>query len=189
MFLQKNYRNLSGMIGIVLICLSQLSCTSLPDDIKPVDNFQLDRYLGSWYEVARLNHSFEKGLSHVTAEYALRDDGGVNVINKGYSADKKQWSTAEGKAYFVGDSDIAHLKVSFFGPFYGAYVIFELDASNYQYAFVTSYNRKFLWLLSRTPTVSDDIMQRFKVLTRQYGFDEQAIIYVNHDELEKPPRN
>lgn len=180
MSLIKNYRSL-----IIIICLSQLSCTGLPDDIKPVDNFQLARYLGSWYEISRLNHSFEKGLSNVTADYSLRGDGGVSVVNKGYSADKKQWNTAEGKAYFVDGSDIGHLKVSFFGPFYGAYVIFELDASNYQYAFVTSYNKEFLWLLSRTPTVSDDIMQRFKALTRQYGFDEQAIIYVSHDDVEK----
>lgn len=167
-------------ILIVLSILMISACTGLPKDIKPVNNFELDRYLGTWYEIARLNHSFEEGLSNVSAEYSLREEGGVKVINRGYSVDKKQWSVAEGKAYFVDNKNTGHLKVSFFGPFYGAYVIFELDQDDYQYAFVTSYNKEFLWLLSRTPELSDKVMQRFNEVVELYGFASQEIIYVDH---------
>jgi apolipoprotein D and lipocalin family protein len=87
----------------------------------------LERYLGKWYEIARLDHSFERGLEKVSATYSLRDDGGVRVENRGFSQKKNTWKAAEGKAYFVRDSNEGYLKVSFFGPFYGSYVIFELD--------------------------------------------------------------
>ncbi|MFA0071671.1 lipocalin family protein, partial [Vibrio breoganii] len=111
---------------------------------------------GTWYEVARLDHSFERGLSNISAEYSLRDDGGVKVVNRGYSLEKGEWNEAEGKAYFVEESDQGYLKVSFFGPFYGAYVVFELDKEGYQYAFVSGPDTDYLWLLSRTPEVAPE---------------------------------
>ena len=112
---------------LILLILFASGCTTVPDGIQPVHSFELDRYLGKWYEIARLDHSFERGLSKVTAEYSLRQDGGVRVINSGFSAADQEWREAEGKAYFVATEDQGHLKVSFFGPFYGSYVIFELD--------------------------------------------------------------
>ena len=112
---------------ILSITLLLASCTGMPDNIKPVQSFELQRYLGTWYEIARLDHSFERGLSHVTANYTVREDGGVKVINRGYSKENKEWEDAEGKAYFVDKPDTGYLKVSFFGPFYGSYVIFELE--------------------------------------------------------------
>lgn len=126
-------------------------CLGMPDTVQPVEKFELDRYLGKWYEIARLDHSFERGLEQVTAEYSLRDDGGVSVVNRGYSTEKEEWSEAEGKAYFARSPDEGYLKVSFFGPFYGSYVVFELDQENYQYAFVSGPNHEYLWLLARTP--------------------------------------
>ena len=125
----------------------------MPENVEPVDEFEVDRYLGRWYEIARLDHSFEKGLSQVTATYSPRKDGGIKVINRGYSAEKQQWKEAEGKAYFVGSNDEAYLKVSFFGPFYGSYVVFELDKKDYQYAFSSGPDNDYLWLLARTPNV------------------------------------
>lgn len=125
----------------------------MPENVEPVDEFEVDRYLGRWYEIARLDHSFEKGLSQVTATYSPRKDGGIKVINRGYSAEKQQWKEAEGKAYFVGSNDEAYLKVSFFGPFYGSYVVFELDKKDYQYAFISGPDNDYLWLLARTPNV------------------------------------
>ncbi|MDP1934711.1 MAG: lipocalin family protein, partial [Nitrosomonas sp.] len=123
------------LLGIFLaVCIS--GCVSIPQNIAPVDGFELNKYLGKWYEIARLDHSFERGLDNVTAEYFLRDDGGVKVINKGFSMVENKWRTAEGKAYFVRDPQEGYLKVSFFGPFYGAYIVFELDKENYQYTFV-----------------------------------------------------
>jgi apolipoprotein D and lipocalin family protein len=126
----------------LLICLLT-GCVGIPENVKPVDNFKLERYLGKWYEITRLNHSFEKGLSRVTAEYSLRPDGGVKVTNRGYSAKDNKWKEAVGKAYFVKGLDQGFLKVSFFGPFYGSYVIFALDHENYQYALVSGPDKSY----------------------------------------------
>jgi apolipoprotein D and lipocalin family protein len=155
-----------------------IGCTSLPEGIQPVQNFDLERYLGKWYEVARLDHSFERGLNQVSAEYSMREDGGVEVINRGWDTQKNKWKEAVGKAYFVDSTDTGHLKVSFFGPFYGAYVIFSLDP-DYQYSFVSGPDRDYLWLLARTPTVPTPVMQRFKQQAMQLGFDMSKLIIVN----------
>lgn len=156
-------------------------CTGIPDSVVPVKGFELSRYLGQWYEIARLDHSFERGLEQVTAEYSLREDGGVSVMNRGFSPKKNEWTEAEGKAYFVGESDEGFLKVSFFGPFYGSYIVFELDQDDYQYAFVSGPNTKYLWLLSRTPTVDPDLMTRFTETAAELGFDTDELILVSHE--------
>jgi len=153
------------------------ACTSIPEGVQPVRNFDLHRYLGQWYEVARLDHAFERGLSRISAQYSMRQDGGVEVLNRGWSAKKKVWKKAVGKAYFVGKSDEGYLKVSFFGPFYGAYVIFSLD-SDYQYAFVSGPNKNYLWLLARTPTVPVAVMQKFRQQAKHLGFDMRKLIMV-----------
>lgn len=165
---------------VLLLAATQLSCVRLPDDIMPVSNFDADRYLGQWYEIARLDHSFERGMQQVTATYEPRDDGSIRVLNKGYLVEDKEWKTAEGKAYFVDDEEQGFLKVSFFGPFYGAYVVFKLDQDNYQWAYVTSYNRDYLWLLSRSPAISDQRRQDFLRTAARYGFDTEALIFVQH---------
>lgn len=153
----------------------------MPEGVVPVKNFNVSRYLGKWYEIARLDHSFERGLSNVTAEYELRSDDGINVINRGFLAEENKWKVAEGKAYFVGSRDEGHLKVSFFGPFYGSYIIFDLDQENYQYAFVSSYNTSYLWLLSRTPTVSEDVKERFVEKSKELGFDTNALLFTEQN--------
>ncbi|SDU05009.1 lipocalin family protein [Halopseudomonas salegens] len=163
------------MTGLVLS-----GCVRLPAQVTPVDNFQLERYLGTWYEIARLDHSFERGLSQVTAEYSQRDDGGVRVLNRGYDAAKGEWSEAEGKAYFVEDSDVGFLRVSFFGPFYGAYGIFELD-SDYQYAFVSGPSSDYLWLLARSPEVDEAVIEHFVTRAKALGFAVDELIMVEHD--------
>jgi len=159
-----------------------LGCVSIPEGVQPVDGFDLERYLGTWYEVARLDHRFERGLENVTAEYTLRGDGGVRVVNRGYSKAENEWKEAEGKAYFAGERDRGFLKVSFFGPFYGSYVIFELDREDYGYAFVSGPDRSYLWLLSRTPAVSREVMDRFVRRSRELGFDTDELIFVDHGE-------
>jgi len=157
-----------------------IGCTGMPNGVVPVKNFDESRYLGKWYEIARLDHSFERGLSHVTAEYESRSDGGINVVNRGFSAEKNSWKEATGKAYFVGERNEGHLKVSFFGPFYGSYVVFELDETNYQYAFVSGYDTSYLWLLSRTPTISDDVKKLFVEQSKALGFDTSSLIFTEH---------
>ena len=165
----------------VLVVLS--SCAGLPDGVTPVTNFQIDRYLGQWYEIARLDHKFERGLSRVTATYEENSNGTVRVLNKGYSEKTGEWQEAEGKAKFVGDSNTGHLKVSFFGPFYGSYAVFELDA-DYQYAFIAGNSTKYLWLLSRTPTVDDAVYESFVEQAGTLGFDVDGLIRVDQSEVE-----
>ena len=166
---------------LLLVCWLLLSgCLSFPDGVAPVQTFELDRYLGRWYEVARLDHSFERGLEAVTADYSLRDDGGIRVINSGRDIDSGGIQQAEGKAYFVQDSTIGHLKVSFFGPFYGSYVIFELDQIDYQFAFVAGNSTDYLWLLARTPEVSQDLISQFEKSALELGFDIDKLIFVKH---------
>ncbi|MDA9558030.1 lipocalin family protein [Vibrio sp.] len=164
----------------VFILMMLFGCTGSPKLVEPVSEFNLERYLGTWYEVARLDHSFERGLNHVTATYSRREDGGVRVINRGYSPERKEWKEAEGKAYFIEEEAVGHLKVSFFGPFYGSYIIFELD-EEYQYAFVSGPNTDYLWLLSRTPMIDKSIIQQFKVLAQSKGFDVGQLILVQQD--------
>lgn len=169
-------------VGFVLMIAASLSaCTGLPEKVEPVQNFEADRYLGSWYEIARLDHSFERGMSQVTAEYSLREDGGIKVINRGYSDKTGKWKQAEGKAYFVNDRDQGHLKVSFFGPFYGSYAVFELDQENYQYAFVAGNSTEYLWLLSRTAKIDEEIKQKFISKSRELGFPTENLIFVEQE--------
>ena len=163
-------------ICTVLLC----GCLGMPESVKPVSGFELNSYLGKWYEVARLDHSFESGMSQVTAEYSLRDDGGVSVLNRGYLEAENQWKEAEGKAYFVDSETDGYLKVSFFGPFYGSYVVFELDHKDYSYAFVSGPNTDYLWLLSRTHSVKSEIMEKFLKMSAERGFDMNKLIYVEH---------
>jgi len=151
----------------------------MPDGVQVVTDFELDRYLGTWYEVARLDHSFERGLSNVTATYSLRDDGGVSVINRGFDADSNEWEEAVGKAYFVGDHDIGQLKVSFFGPFYGGYNIIDLDKSAYHYSLVAGPDRDYLWILSRTPKLDQAIMDKLISKARALEFPTDELIMVD----------
>lgn len=166
------------MIALLTLTLLLAGCTGTPDGIEPITGFNKDRYLGTWYEIARLDHSFEEGLSQVTAEYTENDDGSIRVINRGYNAETGEWEEAEGRAVFVGDSDTGHLKVSFFGPFYASYVIFALD-SEYSWAYITGYNRDYLWLMARTPHVSEALLNDFKDTARAKGFDLDELILVD----------
>jgi apolipoprotein D and lipocalin family protein len=164
------------LLGLLLI-----GCYRTPQNVEPVESFDLNRYLGKWYEIARLDHSFERGLEQITAEYSLREDGGVRVLNRGFSAEDNEWREAEGKAYFVGAADRAHLKVSFFGPFYGSYIVFGLDRENYQYAFVSGPSLSYLWLLSRKPRVSEEVMAEFLQQAGALGFATDELIFVDHE--------
>lgn len=163
------------LLGLLAVVLS--GCTGMPEGVTPVTHFDADRYLGTWYEIARLDHSFERGLEQVTAEYQLRDDGGIRVLNRGVDTKNGDHKEAEGKAYFVNSPTEAHLKVSFFGPFYGSYVVFELD-DTYQYAFVAGYNHDYLWLLSRTPTISPELKAQFEEKAKALGFATEQLIWV-----------
>lgn len=162
------------------LALFLTACVGLPEGVQPVENFKLDRYLGTWYEIARLDHRFERGLSRISAEYSLREDGGVRVLNRGYSAEDKEWKEAEGKAYFVDGTDKGYLKVSFFWLFYGSYVVFELDHEQYQYALVSGPDKSYLWILSRTPEMKPDVKDKLIARANALGFDTGKLIFVEH---------
>jgi len=166
----------NSVLFLIVIILN--GCMGMPEKVTPVSGFELDKYLGKWYEVARLDHSFERGLEQVTAEYSLRSDGGVTVVNRGFSSKKNEWREAEGKAYFVGSPNEGYLKVSFFGPFYGSYVIFGLDQEAYQYAFVSGPDLSYLWLLARKPVLEPEVIDRFTKEASRLGFKTEDLIFV-----------
>ncbi|WP_323846017.1 lipocalin family protein [Microbulbifer magnicolonia] len=167
------------MLCALLLCLG--GCTGTPENVEPVQNFQLNRYLGKWYEIARLDHSFERGLSRVTAEYSLNPDGSVRVVNRGFSPEEARWKQAEGRAVFAGSESSGHLKVSFFGPFYASYVIVELDEA-YQYALVTGHNKSYLWILSRTPSLPRSTLNRLVQRAAELGYPTDELILVAQNE-------
>ncbi|HBO37556.1 MAG TPA: lipocalin [Pasteurellaceae bacterium] len=154
---------------------------NMPKTVQPVADFKLSRYLGKWYEVARLDHFFERNMDYVTAEYGLNDDGSVSVLNRGFLSTRGVWKEIKGRAKFVDSEQKGYLKVSFFGPFYGSYIIFNLDKSEqdlYQYAFISGPNTDYLWLLSRTPNVSEAVMEKFVDTAKEKGFNTEKIIWV-----------
>ncbi|MDH4456883.1 MAG: lipocalin family protein [Candidatus Methylopumilus sp.] len=163
---------------LLFLCLVLLACTGDDAKYKAITGFEADKYLGTWYEIARLDHSFERGLDKVYAEYSLREDGGMKEINHGFDTKKQKWNEAVGKAYFVETPDVGRLKVSFFGPFYGAYTIVELDKTSYSYALVTG-GDDYLWILSRTPQMSYIVKQQLIAKAKALGFETDKLIYPN----------
>ena len=161
-----------------LICIALLiltSCTGRPANVFPVTDFSIDNYLGVWYEIARTDNKFERGLINVTATYSAQSDGGMKVVNRGYDQNSGEMREAEGQAYFVGRESDGHLKVSFFGPFFSSYVIFKYVKG--RYAFVSGYSHDYLWLLSREQKVSKNLLNEFLLESQALGFDTSNLIY------------
>jgi apolipoprotein D and lipocalin family protein len=169
------------LTAIVIVCtLLGAGCTGIPQNVTPVSDFDVDRYLGEWYEIARLDHSFERGLEKITAQYSLKPDGGLRVVNRGFDTASGQWREAEGKAWFIDDPQTGRLKVSFFGPFYGAYNIIQLDHKDYQYALVCGPDTSYLWILARAPDLDRAIVEQLVSYAADHGFDTSQLIYVRH---------
>lgn len=167
---------------VMLSAVLSVACSvSPPKDVKVVNNFDSQRYLGTWYEIARLDHRFERGLEQVTANYTPREDGGLQVINRGFNTQKQQWQESTGKAYFIGSPQVAALKVSFFGPFYGGYNVIELD-TDYRYALVCGPNRDYLWILSRTPELDAATRDRLLQTAKNNGFAIDKLIWVKQSQ-------
>lgn len=165
----------------ILVTLLLGGCVALPKGVEPVTGFDLSRYLGTWYEIARLDHSFERGLSRVTAEYSLRDDGGVRVVNRGFSVESGKWKEATGRAYLLSKPEVGRLKVSFFGPFYGGYNVIALDRESYQWALVCGPNRKYLWVLARQSVMDEKILKGLIAEAAESGFAVDKLIRVEHE--------
>ena len=150
---------------------------SVPQGVQPVSGFDASKYMGTWYELARIDHRFEKGLTQVTASYSLNADGSVTVVNRGYDPAKQQWREAQGKARFLGQADEAALKVSFFGPFYGGYNVVSLD-EQYQTALVIGSSTVYMWILSRSKTIPATQRQALLQKAQALGVDLDQVIRV-----------
>ena len=169
----KSLRRLLPLLAALIV-----GCTGIPDGLQPVSGFQLERYFGTWYEIARLDHSFERGLSDVSAVYAPRPDGGVSVLNRGFNPEKNEWKEALGKAVFIDDTQTGSLKVSFFGPFYGGYHIVALDP-DYRWSLVAGPSRDYLWILARDRQLSDTQKTALIKMAAGFGFDTDTLIWVS----------
>ncbi len=173
-------RYITGLLSLLVLLLLG-GCTGIPRGIEPVRDLEPERYLGTWYSIARLDHSFERRLTRVTAQYSAREEGGIRVVNRGYHPGRQEWREVEGVAYFIEEPHIGRLKVSFFGPFYGGYNIIDLDRENYEYALVCGPTRSYLWILARTPSLDAEIIERLVSRANALGFATDELIFVSHD--------
>ena len=156
------------------------SCSlSVPEGIKPVVGFDVNQYLGRWYEIARLDNRFQRGLEQVTATYSLQKDGSIRVENTGWNSKKRQKRTVVGKAKFISDKQVGHLKVSFWGPFYGSYIILYLKA-DYSAAIVCGARRDYCWILARDPKPSSKDLAKYLAIARDNGFATESFIYTSN---------
>jgi len=168
------------MVSLFAALVLLAGCTGRPDGVEPVSPFDIERYKGVWYEIMRLDHSFERGLTNVTATYDLREDGTVGVLNRGFDREKCRWKEANGTAEFQGEKTVASLSVTFFWPFAGGYHVFALDQRNYGYALVAGPSQDYLWILARRPDLPVDIRKALVAKAREQGFPVDDLILVDH---------
>lgn len=172
------------VIGAVLlssVCLFMFNaCSTIPKGANAVKPFDKEKYLGTWYEIARLDFRYERDMKNVTATYSADTDGSIRVVNRGYNYKTNEWKEAVGKAKFVRSSDEAMLKVSFFGPFYSGYNVIAID-DRYTFALVAGKDLDYLWLLSREKTMPEDIKQKFLETAREIGYTTSALIWTQQD--------
>ena len=175
-----NLRQLSTIIAVItFIAISGCKTEKMTIDNSTVKDLDLERYLGKWYEIARYPNSFEKDLVGVTAEYSLRKDGKIKVINSGYKNELGgKFKKAIGKAKVPNPDDPAKLKVSFFWIFYSDYFVMELDEKNYSWAVVGSSSPKYLWILSREPSISKTLLDDIKSRIEKRGYDPSKLLMV-----------
>jgi apolipoprotein D and lipocalin family protein len=168
-------------LGTITLAMMLTGCsTAPPAGLSSVTPFEVNRYLGKWYEIARLDHSFERGLTDVSATYALKSDGSLEVINRGFNTKKNDWKSATGRALFTGSPQQGSLKVSFFGPFYGGYHVLALDQTGYQWALVSGPDREYLWILARTKVLAPAIRDELVAEAKKMGFATDKLIWVEH---------
>lgn len=176
-------KQLIALAGIGVIAGSFLflnACATIPKGVTAVSPFDAKKYLGKWYEIARLDFKFEKNLNNTTAEYSLNDDGSIKVVNSGYDYVKKEWKQAVGNAKFVESPDVAKLKVSFFGPFYAGYNVVALD-KEYKYALIIGKNARYMWILSRETSIPESVKENYLQKAKEIGVKTQELIWVEHN--------
>lgn len=165
-------------MGVIVTGL--FSCATIPKGVVAVKPFYKERYLGLWYEIARLDFKFERNLINTTATYSINENGTIKVDNQGYNTKKEEWSQAIGKAKFVGAENTGMLKVSFFGPFYAGYNIIAID-DEYRYALIAGENIKYLWILSRETNIPPGVKDKYLKLADELGYNTSDLLWVKHD--------
>lgn len=169
--------------SFILIFL--VSCQSIPKGASVVTPFDLSKYLGTWYEIARIDFKFEENLNNTTANYSLNPDGTVKVTNRGFNYVEEEWEEAIGKAKFRDSDEEGALKVSFFGPFYAGYNVIAIEG-DYQYALVAGKDLDYLWILSRETSIPENIKNTFLEKAEEIGYDTSRLIWVEqNEEVEK----
>ncbi len=169
---------MTALAGIALITLR--SCATIPEGAVAVKPFDKNKYLGKWYEIARMDFRFERNLNNVTATYSVNTNGSIKVDNRGFDYIVKEWKQAIGKAKLAGDPDEGKLKVSFFGPFYSGYNVIALD-EEYKYALIAGQNLDYLWLLSRETTMPEDVKQSYLKTAKDLGYDTSVLVWTEHE--------
>ena len=169
------------VVSIFWLAISVTGCTGIPEGMQPVSDFEPHRYMGKWYEIARLDHSFERNLNNVSATYTRKANGEIRVKNRGFDTKTGAWKEIEGNARFLVDETVGSLKVSFFGPFYGGYHIIALDQQHYNYAMVTGPSRSYLWILARNRTLEEPVYQKLVAQADALGFETSRLIRVEHN--------
>jgi len=183
---QRFIRTLSVVLTATTLGLFMTGCsTAPPEGLTSVTPFDVNRYLGKWYEIARLDHSFERGLTDVSATYSLKPDGSLEVINRGFNVSKNEWKSATGRALFTGSQNKGSLKVSFFGPFYGGYHVLALDQTGYQWALVSGPDRDYLWILARDKVLNPAIRDQLVADAKKMGFATDKLIWVEQSKTEQ----
>ena len=173
-------RKLALLIPTFIFIMGFYSCSTLPKGATAIETFDKEKYLGKWYEIARLDFKYERNLNNTTAEYSLNENGAIKVDNNGYNTKEEKWTQSIGIAKFVGDENIGMLKVSFFRPFYGGYNVIAVDPE-YKYALVAGSSLKYLWLLSRDTAMSDEIKSKYLKIAEDIGYTTSDLIWVEHD--------
>ncbi len=168
------------LIASLLGCFILLSCQSIPKGATVVQNFDAQKYTGTWYEIARIDFKQERNLNNTVAQYTLKDNGDIKVVNSGYNYIKEEWKDAVGNAKFRGKASEGALKVSFFGPFYSGYNVFAVD-KEYKYALVGGKNYDYLWILSREKSIPEQMKQKYLKIATDFGYNVSDLIWIEHN--------
>lgn len=165
---------------LAISLLGVFSCRSIPKGANVVNDFDANKYMGNWYEIARIDFKYERNLNNTAAQYSLKDNGDIKVINSGYNYVNDEWKKREGNAKFREKQNKGALKVSFFGPFYSGYNIYAID-KEYKYVLVGGKNYDYLWILSREKTIPNAIKEQYLKIATDIGYDVNDLIWIAHD--------
>lgn len=173
------------MLGLMPSCASKsaTSASSSASAVTAVRGFDARRYEGRWYEIARLDHPFERNQTNVTSTYSGSPDGGMLILNRGYDTKTQKWKTSDGHAKMVGDAGTGSFKSKVYSPFYATYHVIALDQRNYNYALVSREDGDHLWILSRTPYMDEGTLAELKQKARALGYPVEQLIMVSHEPM------